>query len=276
MSGRRLVRATLLLTLGLSIAANIGHTILADSAVPVWLRMIGAVWWPLCVFLAVEIFFRVQLSGTVMHRVAQALVLAPSVVAAITSYEHMHFMLLAMGEKPFIAIIGPAAVDAFMIGCTLILLFTREMAALSDTAKQIRLDMVSTWMDAGQVDVDEVLQRHGITEQEMPIPVSPAVPAERILSAAEVGDQMAQTQEALLARLPVAKPAGNTAEKLQALLADPELKATTSTMRTYAKVARMLREDPQATIGPKVDGRSVRPELVEQIREWAQTGRAYV
>ena len=62
--GRGLVRGTLVFTLGLSMAANVGHTILADSVVPTWLRMIGAVAWPLLVFLAVEILVRVILRPT--------------------------------------------------------------------------------------------------------------------------------------------------------------------------------------------------------------------
>ncbi len=132
LSARRWTRTTLGITLGVSLLANVGHTLLAASTVPAWLRMIGAVAWPMLVFLAVEVLVRNTWQRRNSHRFARLLILLPGIPALITSYEHMHAVLLAMGERPFIAAIGPGAVDTLMIGCTLTLLFMRTPEPLPE------------------------------------------------------------------------------------------------------------------------------------------------
>lgn len=44
-----------------------------------------------------------------------------------------------------------------------------------------------------------------------------------------------------------------------------------ATLRLYGKAQRLLLADPAAAIGPKLDGRSINPALVEIIRAWANT-----
>jgi hypothetical protein len=285
--GRKWVRGTLSLTLGLSMAANIGHTLLADSTIPAWLRMIGAVAWPVLIFLAVEILVRVAWQPRASHRLARLLILVPGIPAAITSYEHMHAVLMAMGERPFIAAIGPGAVDLMMIGCTLTLLFTREVGKLSEAARAVRLSMVNDWIDAGETpDIDAVIAKWGITEETLPIPVSPAVelpipvsPSPADLAFAEQRERseavkaqfLPQVREYNRARTgrPEAEKAirlmldGRRDEAVPALMGD-------STMRRYEQVARILRDDPLAEVNVK----GARPDLVAIMREELRTERA--
>jgi hypothetical protein len=259
--GRKWVRGTLALTLGLSMAANIGHTLLADSAIPAWLRMVGAVTWPLLIFFAVEILVRVVWEPRSSHRLARLLILVPGIPAAITSYEHMHAVLLAMGERPFIAAIGPGAVDLMMIGCTLTLLFTRAKPA---------------------PDIDAVIAKWGITEEALPIPVSPAVTLPIPVSPAfQVGFPAGTpVMPEQMNPLPQAKPRTGKpeAEKAIRLMLDdrrdeavPALMGD-STMRRYERVARILRDDPLAEIN--IVKEKVRPDLVAIMREELRTERA--
>jgi len=127
--GRLWARWTLGISLLISVVGNVTHAVLATSDISLWLRVPGAVIWPVLAFLGIEIIVRVIWKRTTSHRFARLMVLWPIVPAAITSYEHLHALLLLMGERPFIAMIGPGAIDGAMVGCTLVLLFTRSLPA---------------------------------------------------------------------------------------------------------------------------------------------------
>jgi hypothetical protein len=263
-SGRRWVRFTLALTLALSMAANVGHTVLADSTIPTWLRMIGAVFWPVLVFLAVEILVRVFWLPKASHRLARTLILVPGVPAAITSYEHMHAVLLAMGERPFIAAIGPGAVDVMMIGCTLTLLFTR--VSVSTVSSEQQPPAMS------DEQMEHVLSKWVSEERsEQNAPVSPA-PLVRHLDVSTPSDVSDVPVVATIGERAPRAAANGTEYRLRELLGMPELKAQDSTMRRYAKIARVLRNDPDAVVDYAAE--KVKRELVDNtIRPWARQER---
>ena len=104
-----------------SIAANIAHSFLPPGgANPGWHpepgAVIGAVVWPVFLFIAVEIFIRTAWpTGWSWHLVRWAGLLPVAGVAAFVSYRHLSGLLAHYGEEPVICIIGPLAVDGLMV-----------------------------------------------------------------------------------------------------------------------------------------------------------------
>lgn len=238
--GRRWARFTLALALLLSMAGNALHTVLADSSISLWLRMPPALLWPVFTFLGIEVLVRIIWERRTSHKVARALVLIPAVPAAIVSYEHLYSLLLLMGERQFIAAIGPAAIDGAMIGMTMVLLFTRRVA---EQAAPI----------VAEVDVDEVLSRHGVGQEEMPIPISPALQAPRTERAPRAVEWDVRQ---------VAEMAADGAKASEIHVATGVSPAVAG---RFTKVAKALRANPAAEIDAKAE--KVRPEAVRIMRE---------
>jgi hypothetical protein len=247
---QRLVRRTLLFTLALSLLANIGHTLLADSRVPVWLRMIGAVAWPILVFLGVDITVKVAWDAISGRRggiwLARLLILIPGVPAGITSYEHMHAVLLAMGERPFIAAIGPGAVDLMMIGCTITLVLLQRSAG---TAQDFVTPKV---IPPGAGVWEQMIKQYEEAARENPIEQERKVQQPRRPRPAS-GDQ-AKAIELMLA--------GKADAAVEGVMMGA------STMRRYQRAWRILQANPAAFPDAAACAtEKVRPELIEQIRD---------
>jgi hypothetical protein len=112
----------------MSVAANIAHSFLPPAGAPVgWHPPVGAVlaaaWWPVALFLAVEVLTRVRWQSGAWWAIARyGGVTIVATVAAIVSYRHMSGLLIAYGEDPLSAHIGPLAVDGLMVVAGLALL----------------------------------------------------------------------------------------------------------------------------------------------------------
>ncbi|MEU1756980.1 DUF2637 domain-containing protein [Micromonospora matsumotoense] len=121
-----------------SIAANIAHTYLPnppDDAPAGWapdpgwspspLAVALSVFWPVALFVTVEILTRIPWgngASSVFARVAGVLPVA--VVAAVVSYRHLSGLLAHFGEDPLTIAIGPLAVDGLMVMASAALLVT--------------------------------------------------------------------------------------------------------------------------------------------------------
>lgn len=241
--GRKWARVAFIVTLVISVVANVTHAVLAESEISLWLRVPGAAVWPILSFLAIEIIVRIVWQRQVTHYLARVFVLGPAIPAIIVSYGHQRSLLVMMGESALVAAIGPLAIDGLMIGCTLALLFTRP-ALTSALASEI---------------TDEIAPE--IAEAEVPLtaPLPPSAPSEAIeLASAPVVPGAAGLSVALTALLGGASTAdAATASGLAA-----------PTVRRYAAVMRELRDNPHATIDARK--RSVRPDAVNEIRAWAR------
>ncbi|AEB44213.1 DUF2637 domain-containing protein [Micromonospora maris] len=121
-----------------SIAANVAHTYLPkppDGAPvgwtpdPTWspspLAVAFSVFWPVALFVAVEILTRIPWGDGIGSFVARVSgVLPVAMVAAVVSYRHLSGLLEHFGEDPLTVAIGPLAVDGLMVMASAALLVT--------------------------------------------------------------------------------------------------------------------------------------------------------
>lgn len=251
MHGRRWARTFLALALFVSMVGNVAHTVLADSAISLWLRVPGAVVWPVFTFGGIEIIVRMIWERKWTHSLARNMVLFPAVPAAIVSYQHLYSLLLMMGEEHFIAYIGPAAIDGMMIGCTMALLFTRPVPP-EILATQLREPVTV----AATVEQPATLELEPELDIALPslakptgrtVTIRPRQPRARATSMEE--------EKAVLMLME-----GKSAAKVHEII--PTISQTTA--GRVGTVLRKLMADPTAII-PTAD--RVRPELVAYIRE---------
>jgi DNA-binding transcriptional ArsR family regulator len=120
-----------------SIAANVAHSYVPPpGATPGWTpergAVIGAMFWPFALFVAIEILARTAWpAGRRWVALRFAGLLPVAVVAAVVSYRHLSGLLAFYGEDPLTATIGPLAVDGLMVMATgaLIASGARRLAA---------------------------------------------------------------------------------------------------------------------------------------------------
>jgi hypothetical protein len=120
-SGRGWAYAGAALGSTVSIAANVAHSYVPPAGAPLLWHpyvgaVIGAVFWPVALLVAVEIMARVPWPDGWRWVAVRYLGLLPvAVVAAVVSYRHMSGLLVFYQEDPLTARIGPLAVDGLMV-----------------------------------------------------------------------------------------------------------------------------------------------------------------
>lgn len=122
-----------------SIAANVAHSYVpAAGASGAWRPtlgdVVGSVFWPVALFVAIEI-----LACTTWPHGARVIVrflglLPVAVVAAIVSYGHLSGLLSHYGESTLTAHLGPLAVDGLMVMASAALMATAPGRALDAAA----------------------------------------------------------------------------------------------------------------------------------------------
>jgi hypothetical protein len=122
---------------GVSVAANVAHSYVPPSgALAEWQpqtgAVVGAVFWPLALFVAVEILTRVPWPSAARWAILRYVGLLPvAVVAAVVSYRHLSGLLAFYSEDPLTVAIGPLAVDGLMVMATGALLATGARRAVT-------------------------------------------------------------------------------------------------------------------------------------------------
>jgi hypothetical protein len=115
-----------------SIAANVAHSFIppANAALD-WTpepgAVVGAIVWPVFLFVAVEILARVAWpTGLTWQAIRWAGMLPVAAVAALVSYRHLSGLLAYYGEEPIVCVLGPLAVDGLMVMATGAILATGQ------------------------------------------------------------------------------------------------------------------------------------------------------
>lgn len=104
-----------------SVAANIAHSYVPPAgAPPDWSPLpgavVGAVFWPVALIVAIEILARTAWPAGLPWKVIRLGGLLPvAVVAAVVSYRHLAGLIRFYGEDGLTATVGPLAVDGLMI-----------------------------------------------------------------------------------------------------------------------------------------------------------------
>ncbi len=117
-----------------SIAANVAHSYVPPVDAPaVWLpqtgAVVGAIFWPVALFVATEILARVVWpNGRRWTFLRFAGLLPVALVAAFVSYRHLSGLLAFYGEDAVTVKVGPLAVDGLMVMATGALLATARRA----------------------------------------------------------------------------------------------------------------------------------------------------
>ena len=120
-----------------SIAANVAHSYVPplgapDGWTPQGGAVVGAIFWPVALFVAVEILARVAWPAGRRWAVLRFGGLLPVAgVAAFVSYRHLAGLLSFYGEDGLTAVLGPLAVDGLMVMATGALLATGRVRPAS-------------------------------------------------------------------------------------------------------------------------------------------------
>jgi hypothetical protein len=119
-----------------SIAANVAHSYVPPAGAPAtWTpqpgAVVGAIFWPVALFVVTEILARVVWpSGKGWMVVRFGGLLPVALVAALVSYKHLAGLLRFYGEDAVTAHLGPLAVDGLMVMATGALLATARRTAV--------------------------------------------------------------------------------------------------------------------------------------------------
>ena len=120
---------------GVSVAANVAHSYVPPTgAGPGWSphagAVVGAVFWPVALLVAIEVLARVAWPAGARWLVVRFGGLGPvALVAAVVSYRHLSGLLSFYGEDGITSTVGPLAVDGLMVMATGALLATRPGGA---------------------------------------------------------------------------------------------------------------------------------------------------
>jgi hypothetical protein len=123
-----------------SIAANVAHSYVPPQGAsqdwsPKVGAVIGAMFWPVALFVATEILTRVAWpSGRVWQLLRWAGMLPVAAVAALVSYRHLSGLLAFYGEEPIACVLGPLAVDGLMVMATGAILATGQHHDVTPTS----------------------------------------------------------------------------------------------------------------------------------------------
>lgn len=136
MSGRVWGYIGLLLGGGASVAANVAHSFVPPATLPGGLpvpdgwspepgAVVSAVFWPVALFVTIEVFARVEWpSGRRWVALRFGGLLPVAAVAAVVSYMHLSGLLRHYLEETITVRFGPLAVDGVMLVCTAALVAT--------------------------------------------------------------------------------------------------------------------------------------------------------
>jgi outer membrane biosynthesis protein TonB len=184
-----------------SIAANVAHSFIPPKGQPAnWApepgAVVGAIVWPVFLFIAVEILARVAWPKGRTWRILRFGGLLPvAVVAAFVSYRHLSGLLAHYGEEPIVTWLGPLAVDGLMVMATGALLATGRHHATTPVSAPAARPAVP----AGPAP----------TPQPSPVDTQPTQPAQPTRPAPTPA--VVPTPAEVAARITTPRPSGQTA-----------------------------------------------------------------
>ncbi|MDG6106116.1 hypothetical protein Daura_06505 [Dactylosporangium aurantiacum] len=159
-----------------SVAANVAHSFVPPAGsdadwLPEFGAVVGAVFWPVAVFVAVEILARVAWPKGKRWAGLRFLGLLPvAAVAALVSYRHLSGLLNFYGEDDLTVFLGPLAVDGLMVMATGALIATGARRTTTVPAPRVGRTPI--------VEVDPIPQIEPTPKVQAPAP--PAEPVQAV------------------------------------------------------------------------------------------------
>jgi hypothetical protein len=240
MSGRRWAYIGACLGGTVSIAANIAHSYVPPEGVteqgwsPHFGAVIGAVFWPVALFVATEILTRVAWpSGRVWWLLRWAGMLPVAFVAALVSYRHLSGLLAFYGEEPIVCVLGPLAVDGLMVMATGAILATGQHRHTTDP---LTVPAVA-----------DIVVRPAPNPSAVPAPAGPATPKPR--PSTDAGTETPAP--------PAARPEIPTPAVVAARITKPPAPAPTGSA-TASRLATRTTQRPRIT-GPRTPASELAP-----------------
>jgi hypothetical protein len=212
MTGRRWAYAGALLGGAVSIAANVAHSYVPPAGAPAdWSphlgAVVGAVFWPVALFVAIEILARVAWPDGRRWVVLRFGGLLPvAAVAAVVSYRHLSGLLAFYREDGLTVAVGPLAVDGLMVMATGALIATsRARAAAAAVDPPAATVPVKVAAVADVKPADDIETSAQLAEPAEQAPTEPPVqpPAKRPARRPSAADRVAKAAR----RTPTASPA---------------------------------------------------------------------
>ncbi|SNY52044.1 winged helix-turn-helix domain-containing protein [Paractinoplanes atraurantiacus] len=220
-----------------SIAANVAHSYVppADASAdwsPQTGAVIGAIFWPVALFVATEILARVAWPSGLRWSALRFLGLLPvALVAAIVSYKHGSGLLSYYGEDALTAHLGPLAVDGLMVMASAALLATAHRAATAEDT----VPAESPAPVAAEVTTTPETPAEPIAaEAPAPVPAVKKTPAKRVTPRPASAEKVAKAA----AKLP-----GATVSEIAA-----KAGVSTSTARRHLATLRVTDASPSAPV----------------------------
>jgi hypothetical protein len=217
-SGRRWAYLGAALGAVVSIAANIAHSFVPPGGSPVdWTpkggAVIGAVFWPVALFVATEILTRVAWpQGRVWWLLRWAGMLPVAAVAALVSYRHLSGLLGFYGEEPLVCVLGPLAVDGLMVMATGAILATSQPTHTATVSVPAAPDITvgaapTPTVHPSTTDTHTVPSVPDPTPEPQPASTPVRVPSPAVVAARITGaDATRPTGSAIALRDPARKP----------------------------------------------------------------------
>ncbi|NJC86804.1 hypothetical protein HC030_30325 [Planosporangium mesophilum] len=210
-----------------SIAANIAHSYVppaevakaiaaaqrTGAKVPDWSphlgAVIGAVFWPVFLFIAVEIFANVAWPAARRWTALRFLGLLPvALVAAVVSYRHLSGLLAFYGEDRLTVVVGPLAVDGLMVMASGALVAIGARRAAGTAAEQVTETATDAALPAPAADPASVTPTPPIAaDDDVPVPAPQDTPKPKPVRAPKRQPSAADRVARAVAKTPNATPA---------------------------------------------------------------------
>lgn len=175
-----------------SIAANVAHSYVPPTDAPAgWTpqtgAVVGAIFWPVALFVATEILARVVWpSGRRWTALRFAGLLPVALVAALVSYKHLAGLLHFYGEDAVTSRLGPLAVDGLMVMATGALLATAGRVAEDTTPAEMPAPV------AAEVTAAEAPATSAPVTASTPTPAVRKTPVKRVTPRPASADKVAK------------------------------------------------------------------------------------
>ncbi|MFD6638366.1 hypothetical protein ACFWDN_21395 [Micromonospora chalcea] len=156
---------------GLSIAANVEHSYIGDTAPPT-LKVVFSVAWPVLLFIGIEVLARVAFPKGLGYALLRFVgVGSVALVAAIVSYEHMSGLFEHWGMDRVTVELGPLAIDGLLALCSVALILTGRKRSLAEVAEPVPAPPVAAPVP---LYVPEAWSDPRETHQDAPVSPAPA------------------------------------------------------------------------------------------------------